>query len=99
MYFGTTVVNNCVFLENVAQAPNTRARGGAIHVFNGNLSVLDCTFTKDEALQDDPSAFDGSGGGGAISAFAYGLDVNLLVAGSVLELNEAYNEGGAAFLE
>ena len=92
---GTTVVNNCVFLENTATSESGGVYGGAINVYNGNLSVLDCTFTKNEALQDDPSAFDGSGGGGAIYAFG---NSNLLVAGSVFELNEASNEGGAALI-
>jgi len=98
---GTTVVNNCVFLGNTATSESSTAEGGAIHVRDENLSVLDSTFTKNEALQDDPSAVNGlgeTGGGGAIYIYAVFGDINFLVAGSVFELNKASVEGGAVHI-
>ena len=61
--------NNCVFLGNVVATSKSdtesdqEAYGGAMYVRYGNLSVLDCTFKKNRALQDNSSTF---GGGGAI---------------------------------
>mmetsp|Transcript_5010 Transcript_5010/g.12565 ORF Transcript_5010/g.12565 Transcript_5010/m.12565 type:complete len:375 (+) Transcript_5010:231-1355(+) len=99
---GATVVNNCVFLGNAAISTaesnmSSYAYGGAIEIVNGDLSVLDCTFTENRALQDDLSP-QAQGGGGAIFFVSYGPNINILVAGSVLELNEASNEGGAALI-
>eukprot|EP00578_Thalassiosira_sp_NH16_P024811 CAMPEP_0181099396 /NCGR_PEP_ID=MMETSP1071-20121207/12638_1 /TAXON_ID=35127 /ORGANISM="Thalassiosira sp., Strain NH16" /LENGTH=372 /DNA_ID=CAMNT_0023182057 /DNA_START=232 /DNA_END=1350 /DNA_ORIENTATION=+ len=94
---GTTVVNNCVFLANVATSESDQeAYGGAIYVNQGNLRVLDCTFKKNIALQDDPPTY---GGGGAIYMYALFTNIDLLVAGSVFELNEASNEGGVALID
>ena len=51
-YAGTIVVNSCVFLGNVASSESASgAYGRAIDVFDDDLSVLDCTFTKNKALQ------------------------------------------------
>ena len=90
--FGETVVNNCLFLNNVAEttAAFLNAIGGAIASTGSNLKVIDSIFKKNKALQVDTST--GSGGGGAI--FAFFADV--LVLSSVFELNEASNVGGAA---
>ena len=71
-------------------------------MLNGDLSVFDCTFTENRALQDNPSAVDDSGvtgGGGAIYIQADYTNIDLLVAGSVFELNEASNDGGAALIK
>ena len=99
-------MNNCVFLENVGKATSSSStsysNGGAIRVSNGDLSVLDSTFKKNSAFQVNPSP-SAVGGGGAIymesgPSCANGI-CKLLVAGSVFELNEASNEGGAVFIK
>jgi len=94
----TIAVNNCVFLGNVATSTSEcETNGGAIYVYNSNLSVLDCTFKKNSALQDDPTTF---GGGGAIYMLASDTNpIDLLVAGSVFELNEASDYGGVALIK
>ena len=48
---------------------------------------MDCTFTKNKALQ---------GEGGAINFASYDKNINILVSGSVFESNEASIAGGAA---
>ena len=91
------MVNNCLFLENVAvttavsgRTPN--AFGGAIASSAGKLTVVDSIFKKNKAIE----TASGSGGGGAI----YSLFTNdVLVLSSVFELNEVSNIGGAALFE
>ena len=89
---GETVVNNCLFLDNVAVTTETgrTAFGGAITT-SSNLNVFGSIFKKNKALQDDTSF---EGGGGAIDAFS---DPEVLVLSSVFELNEATNGGAALF--
>ena len=57
----------------------TTCKNLCLYVGYGNLSVLDCTFKKNRALQDDPSTFDGTGGGGAIHMPASNTNIDLLV--------------------
>ena len=87
------MVNNCLFLENVAvttavsgRTPN--AFGGAIASSAGKLTVVDSIFKKNKAI----ATASGIGGGGAIDAFSS----DVLVLSSVFESNEASNVGGAA---
>ena len=89
------MVNNCVFLENVAvtTAQQQSAKGGAIASVNSKLTVVDSIFKKNKAIQADTTC--GDGGGGAIYARSPGV----LVLSSVIELNEASNDGGAALFE
>ena len=87
------MVNNCLFLENVAVTANARFEGfggGAIATARGNLNVFNSIFKKNKAIQAN-TAF---GGGGAI----YTSSTDVLVLSSVFELNEATNNGGAALL-
>ena len=94
---GETVVNNCVFLENVAAttAAGPPANGGAIGSL-GKLMVVDSIFKKNKAI----AAASGFGGGGAITAVSNDVNTDdVLVLSSVFELNEASNTGGAALFE
>ena len=86
------MVNNCLFLENVAEttAAGVGAFGGAIGLVDVKLMVVDSIFKKNKAIQADTTS--GFGGGGAIYAFSS----DVLVLSSVFELNEASNDGGAA---
>ena len=88
-----TVVNNCLFIDNVAvtTAADSGAFGGAITSEFSNLKVIGSIFKNNKALQVDTS----SGGGGAIGVF----DIDVLVLSSVFELNEASNYGGAALFD
>ena len=85
------MVNNCLFLENVAEttAAGVGAFGGAIGLVDVKLMVVDSIFKKNKAIQVTTSGF---GGGGAIEA----LDDDVLVLSSVFDLNEASDVGGAA---
>jgi len=87
---GETVVNDCVFLDNVAEttAAGSSAVGGAIYSVLGKVTVVDSIFKKNKAI----ATASGSGGGGVISA----LFTDVLVLSSVFELNEVSSEGGAA---
>ena len=92
-------MNNCLFLKNraVTTATNSGAFGGAIDSFaqaqnTANLKVFDSVFKKNEAIQVDTV-----GGGGAISVSAAGQN-GVLILGSVFELNEASDTGGAALI-
>ena len=90
------VINNCLFLNNVAEytAADSKslAAGGAIvttvNSSSSNLKVTNSIFKNNKALS---TVF---GAGGAIFATAPTTDV--LVLSSVFELNEASNVGGAA---
>ena len=98
---GKTVVNKCIFLDNVAATTATAATaaslGGAVRVVRGDLQVSNSIFKRNKALQVNLSARDGVGGGGAISVEDDSSPRNeLLVLSSIFELNEASNVGGAA---
>ena len=82
------MVNNCLFLDNVALTTNAGlgAFGGAIAT-NGKLTVVDSIFKKNKALSDS-----NVGGGGAF----FVNEADALVLSSVFELNEASGIGGAA---
>ena len=91
------MVNNCLFLENVAvttavsgRTPN--AFGGAIASSAGKLTVVDSIFKKNKAI----ATASGSGEGGAIYAGIIAGQQDVLVLSSVFESNEASNVGGAA---
>lgn len=93
---GETVVNNCLFLDNVAvttaeeSASGGNAFGGAINSDGSNLKVIGSSFKKNKAL-----SINNRGGGGAINAFS----ADNLVLDSVFELNEASKDGGAALFD
>ena len=83
---GETVVNNCLFVDNVAKstAAGQAGSGGAIRT-NSDLKVFDSIFKKNRAIQITPTTF---GGGGAISLGGRGAEsANILVLSSVFELN------------
>ena len=66
----------------------------------GSLKVFDSIFKKNRAIQVNPSV-EGVSGGGAVNVYDQsGQNKNgILILGSVFELNEASNQGGAALVE
>ena len=82
-------MNNCLFIDNVAEQTTVAgfgAFGGAIDSVVSKLKVFDSIFKKNKAIA---TRF----GGGAIEAFS----TDVLVLSSVFELNEASNGGAARF--
>jgi hypothetical protein len=60
--------------------------GGALYMRNGNLTILDCTFTDNQAAPRGPDT-----GGGAI--YITGSKYGALIVGSVFTGNQASNAG------
>ncbi len=65
--------------------------GGAVYVRDGNLTVIDCTFTNNQAAPLGPDT-----GGGAI--YINGSKTGLLVANSTFRSNSASNAGAVGGL-
>jgi hypothetical protein len=66
-------------------------QGGALSMLDGNLTVIDCTFTNDEAAQLGPDT-----GGGAI--YINGSKYGALIVGSTFTNNTASNGGAVGAL-
>jgi hypothetical protein len=66
-------------------------QGGAIYMRDGNLTVIDCTFSNNQAAQLGPDT-----GGGAI--YVIGSKNGMLIANSVFTGNTASNGGAVAGL-
>ncbi len=79
----TLVIEDCLFLDNSATAPERG--GGAINLFQGSAEVTNSEFRENTA----------EGAGGAIRV----KGISLLVDGGLFERNFAQEDGGAVFVD